>query len=103
MLMESFSALLARCHTGGLAWALLLFAIGCGNESGQRMPATELGSAAERLTPAEQWELKSTGLPPARINHALAYDSARGKIVLFGGRTDSEYSTYSLLDDTWEW
>ncbi|MGI6394399.1 MAG: Kelch repeat-containing protein [bacterium] len=38
--------------------------------------------------------------PTARWGHALAYDSARGKVVLFGGWTDS-YS--GIDDDTWEW
>ncbi len=36
--------------------------------------------------------------PPARTEHAMAYDSARGKVVLFGGSTSS-----GDLDDTWEW
>lgn len=33
--------------------------------------------------------------PPARAGHSMAFDSARGVIVLFGG----QYT----LDDTWEW
>jgi hypothetical protein len=36
--------------------------------------------------------------PPARAHHAMSYDSARGKVVLFGGDTGT-----STLDDTWEW
>ncbi len=37
--------------------------------------------------------------PPAREYHAMAYDSARGRVVLFGGK-----GTGSLvLADTWEW
>ncbi|MBK8974736.1 MAG: hypothetical protein IPM29_02310 [Planctomycetes bacterium] len=36
--------------------------------------------------------------PPARVDHALAYDSARGRIVLFGGQGGS-----GRLSDTWEW
>ncbi|MBI5528052.1 MAG: hypothetical protein HY897_17100 [Deltaproteobacteria bacterium] len=35
--------------------------------------------------------------PSARANHALAYDSARWKVVLFGG-FDGSYK-----QDTWEW
>jgi len=38
-------------------------------------------------TPAHQ--------PSARDGHAMAYDSARGVVVLFSG--------YGLLSDTWEW
>ncbi len=36
--------------------------------------------------------------PPARFAHALAYDSARNVIVLFGGQQGG-----TLFDDTWEW
>jgi PKD repeat protein len=36
---------------------------------------------------------------PARDGHAMAYDSARGEVVLFGG---SLYPS-SSLNDTWEW
>ncbi len=36
--------------------------------------------------------------PPARDGHALAYDGARGRVVLFGGRGTTTYSA-----DTWEW
>jgi len=35
--------------------------------------------------------------PSARNDHAMAYDSIRGKVVLFGG------SDSSLVQDTWEW
>ena len=37
--------------------------------------------------------------PPARYRAAIAYDSARGRVVLFGGRT----SNSTVLGDTWEW
>jgi cysteine-rich repeat protein len=36
--------------------------------------------------------------PPARHDHALTYDAARGEVVLFGGRTSS-----ADLSDTWVW
>ena len=36
--------------------------------------------------------------PPARIDHAMAYDSARGRVVLLGGDLGGMGST-----DTWEW
>ncbi|HOW51119.1 MAG TPA: kelch repeat-containing protein [bacterium] len=38
--------------------------------------------------------------PIARSNHALAYDSVRSKVVLFGG-TDDTQSLHQ--QDTWEW
>ena len=37
--------------------------------------------------------------PPSRERHAMAYDSARGRVVLFGGYGSSQ----SKLQDTWEW
>ncbi len=39
--------------------------------------------------------------PPARYNLAMAYDSARGRVVLFGGY--SYDGTGHRLADTWEW
>lgn len=43
------------------------------------------------------WRRVPTGIaPPARRNYAVAYDSTRARIVLFGGRTDS-----ALFGDTW--
>ena len=45
------------------------------------------------------WEQADQDLPTAREAHALAFDSARGKVVLFGGRgTDLKDR-----NDTWEW
>ena len=42
--------------------------------------------------------------PSARVRHAMAYDSARGFVVLFGG-LDASGSGGSLVakSDTWEW
>ena len=48
------------------------------------------GSAWTQRTPAVS--------PPARTLHALAFDSARNRTVLFGGQ-----GGVSLLADTWEW
>lgn len=45
-----------------------------------------------RITPTGQ-------SPSARYGHAMAYDSARQRVVLFGGWSPSG----GLLDDTWEW
>jgi hypothetical protein len=41
------------------------------------------------------WQLVSTTGPSARYGHAMAYDSARGKVVMFGGN--------GVTNDTWEW
>lgn len=55
---------------------------------------------------AETWEWDRTSwrqrfpvdAPSARTGHALAYDAARRRVVLFGGN-----ATSGLLSDTWEW
>jgi len=47
----------------------------------------------ENVTPSDPLES-----PPARSNHALAYDADRERVVLFGGLNESW-----VLDDTWEW
>jgi hypothetical protein len=44
----------------------------------------------------------STHAPPARSDHALAYDSARGRTVLFGGLW-SYFNQVLPFSDTWEW
>jgi hypothetical protein len=36
--------------------------------------------------------------PPARYGHAMAYDAARGQVVLFGG-----FTTTGRVGDTWVW
>jgi galactose oxidase-like protein len=38
--------------------------------------------------------------PPARLNHAMAYDSVHGQVVLFGGQA---YLNGTVLNDTWVW
>jgi len=37
--------------------------------------------------------------PPGRVQHAMAYDSTRRRLVLFGGRDELNVS----FGDTWEW
>ncbi|MHB8878486.1 MAG: hypothetical protein ACYC8T_32720, partial [Myxococcaceae bacterium] len=57
------------------------------------------GQCVERTRPATG-RCANTWVPayvPARYGHALAYDAARQRVVLFGG-LDSAY-----LTDTWEW
>lgn len=41
----------------------------------------------------------STGNPPPRVHHSLAYDAARDRVVLFGGVGTSD----GYASDTWEW
>ncbi|RKH14236.1 hypothetical protein D7V77_39905 [Corallococcus sp. CA041A] len=50
------------------------------------------------------WEQKSPAIAPrSRAYHALAYDSARQRVVLFGGAERKSNSVYVDLNDTWEW
>ena len=44
------------------------------------------------------WTHRTSSGPAPRWGHAMAYDSARGKVVLFGG-----HSHQVDLSDTWEW
>lgn len=44
------------------------------------------------------WTPLHNGGPEPRANHAMAYDSRRGRIVLFGGAGNR-----GVLGDTWEW
>jgi len=49
------------------------------------------------------WIAKAPAMSPsARAGHAMAYDSARGRVVLFGGK-ESGLSGSGRRNDTWEW
>lgn len=43
--------------------------------------------------------------PPARSDHAMVYDSSRGRVILFGGRKEATVvrQKFTLLGDTWAW
>src|SRR5687767_3665711 len=48
-------------------------------------------------------DLTQADRPAGRRQHTMAYDSARGRTVLFGGRdTLTVYGTNELYGDTWE-
>jgi hypothetical protein len=48
---------------------------------------------------SDNWARVETGSsPPARRIHAMAYDSDRGVVVVFGGNSESG----EFLGDTWE-
>ena len=64
------------------------------SKNGQDIPNTDAGT----LVLGKLWTLRSHSGPPARYSHALAYDSTRRVVVLFGGRADP-----ALFGDTWEW
>lgn len=44
----------------------------------------------------------ASGSPPGRVLHAMAYDEARGRVVLFGGASLASGKP-EPFDDTWEW
>lgn len=48
----------------------------------------------------QSWTRVSTNGPPRRLSHAMAYDEARGRVVLFGGVDNGLMRGYS---DTWTW
>ena len=47
-------------------------------------------------------EAGTSGNPPGRVLHAMAYDEARGRVVLFGGASLASGKP-EPLGDTWEW
>jgi hypothetical protein len=49
-------------------------------------------------TESMRWERVATLGPSARASHAMVYDAARARSVLFGGETGA-----GQLGDTWEW
>lgn len=49
----------------------------------------------------QSWAHLSGGLPAARLGAAMAYDSGRNRMVLFGGSGDC-FGGGQLLGDTWE-
>jgi formylglycine-generating enzyme required for sulfatase activity len=67
---------------------------GCG---GQRQDTWEWnGSVWEDKTPA-------SGNPQGRHSAAMAFDEARGVIVLFGGCLDGQCEGSTASNETWEW
>jgi hypothetical protein len=62
------------------------------------------GSGYQELSDSWSWngvwtELADAGAPSPRSQHAIAYDSARDRVVLFGGQDSSA----NIIGDTWEW
>ena len=61
------------------------------------------GYFATKTYPKDQyrgamWTQRMVSGPSARWGHAMAYDAARGVIVLFGG----EAGSHALSGETWE-
>lgn len=51
------------------------------------------------LWSGSSWYRSLAPAPPGRVDYAVAYDSRRSVLVLFGGEVGAE----NLLSDTWEW
>jgi hypothetical protein len=96
----------ALLWTLGLALILTLLGTpGLGSASPSDDAAAAPAAPSAKLAPAgaeaaePDWVLRTPATAPSmRFEHAMAYDSARGVTVLFGGRDGSSY-----FNDTWEW
>lgn len=49
------------------------------------------------------WTVSHRDVPVQRAHHAMAYDSRRGRVVLFGGQSIGPNVTTANLKDLWEW
>lgn len=67
----------------------------------QRMPNSQSGGWTR--SDAGYWQLDYQNGPVARTQHGMAYDSGRGRLVLFGGQTRDPGGSQVFLNDTWEW
>src|SRR5206468_6198626 len=57
--------------------------------------------AAAQSCPNPTWgQVTTIGAPTGRADYAMAYDSARDKILLFGGTDGTQNTNFS---DTWEY
>jgi hypothetical protein len=75
--------------------------------TGPMGPTGTVGLKGKTLTPHVTWRADVAALlwsqvqdigPPARTGHGMAFDPARGKLVLFGGLAGGK-----AAGDTWEW
>jgi hypothetical protein len=49
------------------------------------------------------WQQNYFDTPAARLQHAMAYDTHRGRVVMFGGRGAGPENGDFQFNDTWEW
>jgi hypothetical protein len=93
-----------RCPAAiGHAFSLCLVispSFGCGPEAAPT--SVSVGHARQALALGTVvWEKRTTSLPPARMGHALIYDSVRAVSVAAGGRPVNDAGV--SLSDTWAW
>jgi hypothetical protein len=66
----------------------------------QLLPALAAVALAAAALPSQSWFQRLTAANPGpRLGHALAFDAARNRTVLFGGQTTSFYQ--SVTNQTW--
>ena len=54
--------------------------------------------------PKVLWTQRANFGPSRRVNSRAAFDSKRGRVVLFGGQSDDpNEGVQGILGDTWEW
>jgi hypothetical protein len=69
------------------------------------------GGRREEMLSNETWEYDSVDwrkiqtpvAPPPRASFSMAYDSVRGKTVLFGGELDRGKPIRTVSNETWEY
>lgn len=74
--------------------------------SGDTNNATDIfvrGPLFDKPESSPSWHLVAKTGPSARISPVMAYDSARGRTVLFGGYTWNQDPNVGYYGDTWEW
>jgi hypothetical protein len=67
----------------------------------RRMPNTVTNGWTNVLS--QGWKVSHRDVPVQRAHHAMAYDSRRGRVVLFGGQAVGPNVTTANLRDLWEW
>src|ERR1035438_4780537 len=71
-----------------------------GQESGFLLNGTWILLNDTWIWDGTNWtQMSPTTSPPPRLGHAMAYDAAHGRVVLFGGYDPSDNG----LNDTWLW
>jgi uncharacterized protein (TIGR03437 family) len=72
--------------------------------SREQFPLTEIAFNDTWTWDGSNWTQRSPQSSPAvRGGHALAYDSAHGQVVLFGGDTSEVNVGNTFFSDTWTW
>lgn len=73
------------------------------NGAGWQQRTTYQTSNAWHQVAGGYWQPRYGDMPAGRLQHAMAYDSRRGRVVMFGGRSAAPDNGDYSFDDTWEW